>query len=86
MPEALVVPETLLARLAVAGPRYTSYPTAPEWTDEFAPPDALAAYGRAANAPDQPLSVYVHLPFCARLCLYCGCTVEIHAHQSRADV
>jgi len=81
----LHVDEATLARLAVAGPRYTSYPTAPEWSDDFGEADALAAYARAAARPDELLSVYVHLPFCRRLCLYCGCTVEIHGHQSRAD-
>lgn len=75
----------VLSRLAVAGPRYTSYPTAPEWTDDFGEAEGAAAYARAAARPDEPLSVYVHLPFCRRLCLYCGCTVEIHGKQSRAD-
>jgi len=75
----------LLSRLAVSGPRYTSYPTAPEWSDDFGPADAGAAYARAAQRPDEPLSLYVHLPFCARLCLYCGCTVEISGRADRAD-
>ncbi len=81
----LQVGEDVLAKLAVAGPRYTSYPTAPEWSDDFGEADALAAYGRAAQEADEPLSLYVHLPFCSRLCLYCGCTVEINGKQSRAD-
>jgi oxygen-independent coproporphyrinogen-3 oxidase len=81
----LKVDEEVLSRLAVAGPRYTSYPTAPEWSDDYGEADALAAYARAGERADEPLSVYVHLPFCTRLCLYCGCTVEINGHQSRAD-
>ena len=81
----LKVDEEVLSRLAVAGPRYTSYPTAPEWSDDYGEPDALEAYRRASERPDEPLSVYVHLPFCTRLCLYCGCTVEINGQQSRAD-
>jgi oxygen-independent coproporphyrinogen-3 oxidase len=75
----------LLGRLAVSGPRYTSYPTAPEWTDEFGEADAHAAYARAAKDSQEPLSVYVHLPFCERLCLYCGCTIEVNGNRSRAD-
>ncbi len=85
MDGALHVDESVLLRLAGAGPRYTSYPTAPEWTDDFGPDDATDAAVRASATPDQPLSLYVHLPFCSRLCLYCGCTVEISGKPSRAD-
>ncbi len=75
----------LLERLAASGPRYTSYPTAPEWRDAFGPADGQAAYQRASQRVNDPLSIYVHLPFCERLCLYCGCTVEITSRQDRAD-
>jgi oxygen-independent coproporphyrinogen-3 oxidase len=72
----LQVDEALLLRMSGAGPRYTSYPTAPEWKP-FTSEDARAALTRAAAKRDTPLSLYVHLPFCARMCLFCGCTVEI---------
>jgi oxygen-independent coproporphyrinogen-3 oxidase len=81
----LRIDDAALGELSVPGPRYTSYPTAPEWTDDFGQSEALATYGRAAATPDEPLSVYVHLPFCTRLCLYCGCTVEINGRADRAD-
>ena len=73
---ALHVDEALLLRMSGAGPRYTSYPTVPEW-HEFGDADARAAYERASRKSDEPLCLYVHVPFCARMCLYCGCTVEI---------
>lgn len=72
----LAVDEALLLRMSGAGPRYTSYPTAPEWKP-FTSADARAALERAALRANEPLSIYVHLPFCARMCLFCGCSVEI---------
>jgi oxygen-independent coproporphyrinogen-3 oxidase len=74
---AAAVDEALILRMSGAGPRYTSYPTAPEWSDSFGDADMRAALTRAAQKPGEPLSIYVHIPFCARMCLFCGCTVEI---------
>ncbi|HVS18893.1 MAG TPA: radical SAM protein [Planctomycetota bacterium] len=76
MGETLRVNEEQLVRFGGAGPRYTSYPTVPEWSHEFGDGEARAAFGRAATSR-APLSLYVHLPFCRELCLYCGCTVQI---------
>jgi oxygen-independent coproporphyrinogen-3 oxidase len=74
----------LLDRYDRPGPRYTSYPTAVEFHDhvgEAAYRDALA---RANDTPAEPLSVYVHLPFCEARCSYCGCNVVITRHRDVA--
>jgi oxygen-independent coproporphyrinogen-3 oxidase len=75
-----------LAKLDVQGPRYTSYPTVADWTpafDERAHRQHLAAARTAGD--DEPLSLYVHLPFCRQRCTFCGCNVVVAQDQSRAD-
>lgn len=56
------------------GPRYTSYPTAPEWDDRFGQTEFITALEAPTTAP---LSLYFHLPFCQSLCLFCGCNTVI---------
>jgi oxygen-independent coproporphyrinogen-3 oxidase len=77
------VTRDLLMKYDRPGPRYTSYPTAPEWRDDFGDTDYRAALHRAAACPDDPLSIYIHLPFCWERCLFCGCNVVI---SKRHDV
>ena len=77
--------DALLLDLSGPGPRYTSYPTVPEWNEAFGSNDALEAIERASERPDEPLSLYVHLPFCGRMCLFCGCTVEITKRRDRVE-
>lgn len=77
--------EAQLLRFSGPGPRYTSYPTVPEWSAEFGAPEAAAAFARAAERAHEPLSIYVHLPFCERLCLYCGCTVQITKREDLVE-
>ena len=84
MKARLAVDEAQVLRFAGAGPRYTSYPTVPAWTEAFGPAEAAAALARASSSAE-PLSLYVHLPFCARLCLFCGCTVEITKKPERVQ-
>ena len=76
------VPLELLRRYNVAGPRYTSYPTAPMWKEDFTGRDyeRLLAESGSAGRP-APLSLYFHLPFCEKLCYFCGCTVVITGTQ-----
>jgi oxygen-independent coproporphyrinogen-3 oxidase len=65
------------------GPRYTSYPTAPVWRDDFRVDDLERAYEQADSART-PVSMYMHLPFCESLCLFCACNVVITKDHSVA--
>ena len=76
MREELRVSEEFLARYNRPGPRYTSYPTAPVWNDAFGPAD-LETVHVEADAAKTPVSLYMHLPFCESLCLFCACNVII---------
>jgi oxygen-independent coproporphyrinogen III oxidase len=72
----------LLHRYNVPGPRYTSYPTAPVWKEGFTAADYESVLRESASAEKPaPLSLYVHLPFCEKLCYFCGCTVVITGTQ-----
>lgn len=66
------------------GPRYTSYPTAPEWSESFKQPQYEDHLARANTSKD-PLSLYVHLPFCREMCRFCGCNVVATHDRTRAD-
>jgi oxygen-independent coproporphyrinogen-3 oxidase len=60
----------------LALPRHTSYPSVAAWTTEYGPGQFRADLGRAAR-DRRPLALYVHVPFCEKLCYYCACTKEI---------
>ncbi len=75
---------SFLARHDVQGPRYTSYPTVPQWSESFGPEAYAAQLDEAGRAGDElPLSLYVHLPFCREMCTYCGCNVVISSDRRR---
>jgi oxygen-independent coproporphyrinogen III oxidase len=78
---------TVLRRFDIAGPRYTSYPTADRFVEAFGSDDYLQALAqrRGTGAAARPLSVYVHIPFCESLCYYCACNKIISKHHSKGD-
>jgi oxygen-independent coproporphyrinogen-3 oxidase len=76
----------LVRRYDRPGPRYTSYPTAVQFHDGFREAEYRAAAARTNGAtPPSPLSLYVHVPFCASPCFYCGCTKVITRSREQAE-
>lgn len=82
-PENLVI-ENLVNHYNTPVPRYTSYPTAVEFQADF----KSGIYFNALKkmAPEQPVSVYVHIPFCEQRCHYCGCNVIINRRKELIDI
>ena len=74
MTQPLMITQEHIERYDVSGPRYTSYPTADRFVEAFdATAYCKAIAQRNISSWTQPLSVYVHIPFCASLCFYCAC-------------
>jgi oxygen-independent coproporphyrinogen-3 oxidase len=73
----------LIRRYDLAGPRYTSYPTAVQFHSQISPFDLLHAL-RDSRKAVRPLSLYVHVPFCANICYYCACNKVITKDRGRA--
>ena len=84
MTTALQVDLDLIRKYDVPGPRYTSYPTAVQFSETFSREELLADL-RAHYAQPRELSLYFHLPFCETLCWFCGCTTVISKDHSRAE-
>lgn len=72
----------LIQKYNYSGPRYTSYPTALEFAESYGEPQFLQA---VARYPERPLSLYVHIPFCHKLCYFCGCNKIVTRQQHKAD-
>ena len=80
----LSVPPELLRKYDRPGPRYTSYPTVPVWTEEFGTSDYFRHLDSYAQS-DRGISVYVHLPFCEHRCTFCGCNVVIAQREDTVE-
>jgi oxygen-independent coproporphyrinogen-3 oxidase len=75
--------ETLIRRYDKAGPRYTSYPTAVQFTEEFTA-QRYQSIAQETNQSSGPLSLYFHLPFCDTVCYYCACNKIVTKDRSKA--
>ncbi len=72
----------LIQKYNYSGPRYTSYPTALEFSADYGEDNFRSA---VARYPGRPLSLYVHIPFCHKLCYFCGCNKIVTRQQHKAD-
>ena len=73
---------SLIQKYNYSGPRYTSYPTALEFNQEY---DEKAFISATERYPERPLSLYVHIPFCHKLCYFCGCNKLVTRQKHKAD-
>ncbi|WP_205461808.1 oxygen-independent coproporphyrinogen III oxidase [Mangrovibacterium lignilyticum] len=75
------IPVDLIEKYNVPVPRYTSYPPANFFEDSFGTADYLKAVKQSNGEKPENISIYIHVPFCTQLCLYCGCNTHITRDQ-----
>ncbi|MFC3120451.1 oxygen-independent coproporphyrinogen III oxidase [Agaribacter flavus] len=80
--------KAVLTKYNVAGPRYTSYPTAVSFHPNIRDEDIDSAISNLAHSSsvNKNLAIYVHIPFCHELCYYCGCNKIVTRHQEKAEL
>lgn len=83
MQNQLIVDRHLIQKYDTAGPRYTSYPTALEFHENFQAKDFIE-HVEQSNRQGGPLSLYFHLPFCDTVCFYCACNKIITKNRDHA--
>ena len=79
---SLQVDKRTIEKFDIPGPRYTSYPTAPVWSEEVNSSiyqEKLKTFGES----DKTLSLYIHIPFCQTMCTYCACSVIIRKSDEK---
>ncbi len=85
--QSVVFDRALIDKYHQAGPRYTSYPTAPHFHEGFGPEQFRQMAERSnRQRPHGPLSLYLHIPFCRSACRYCGCTRTVTTNEHMADI
>lgn len=84
-PSELVIDPVLIRKYDVSGPRYTSYPTADRFVEAFGENEYRSWLGkRNIGGISQPLSLYLHLPFCPNICYYCACNKVVTKDHGRS--
>jgi oxygen-independent coproporphyrinogen III oxidase len=85
--KTLIPPLSLIKKYDQPVPRYTSYPTVPNWHDHLGTKDWISSFKIKFNELNnaEGISLYIHLPFCESLCTYCGCNKKITTNHSVED-
>ena len=84
MDQTLVFDQELIEKYDYAGPRYTSYPTAPQFHEGFGA-EQYRQVAADTNASGSPLSLYFHIPFCDTVCYYCACNKVVTKDRGQAQ-
>ncbi len=79
---SITINKDTIKKYDIAGPRYTSYPTAPQWSNDVTA-DTYNLKLKAFGKNDKTLSLYVHIPFCEQLCYFCACTKVIRPKDDK---
>lgn len=79
------IPTDLLEKYNVPTPRYTSYPPANYFHEDFTNENVIKAISLSNNEEPQNISLYIHIPFCNKLCFYCGCNTIISKENKLMD-
>ena len=74
----------LISKYNLSGPRYTSYPTAVQFSEDFQHKQYQSSAWQSA-ATGKPLSLYFHIPFCQHVCYYCACNKIVTKHKDQAE-
>jgi oxygen-independent coproporphyrinogen III oxidase len=80
--QQVIFDKEIIEKYDKSGPRYTSYPTAVEFSEDFTERD-YRRWSRASHALIRPLSLYFHIPFCDTVCFYCGCNKIVTKDRKR---
>ena len=86
MDQSIEFNQELIKRYDIAGPRYTSYPTAVQFHENFGE-EQYRNFALLSNKGEQlsPLSLYFHIPFCDTVCFYCGCNKIATKDRSKSQ-
>ena len=82
--EKLDLTVEMIEQFDVPVPRYTSYPMVPHWSDKYDNQDHIKHLEKASSS-SEPISFYIHIPFCYRHCFFCGCNVKITNNRSMTE-